>query len=178
MNLSKIQQGVTQFASDSKLPGHVALTCVHFDGATATATDSFRLVQITNIAPNAPEASAPVLIDAKNLAAIKTKKDDAIIIEGTSASTGTGPIYPIGTEAAPADYPKVQSLIDEAQARKGLSIDVSGEYLAEIAKHLAKLSPLAGKVTLHLPDVENRPLLITASGNGHEAIALLMPLTR
>ncbi len=177
MHLTNHQKRLTAFASKSKIRPELA--GVMTDGRTAVATDSFKLVEIVNDIEET--VVAPIIIDARQLNKIKggTQEEYPIVedIENHTAIVNTeGSAHTVQLYDA-AGYPKYQAIIDEAATRKSNTIKVNAAYLRDICDVLARIGT-DESITLHVPHLALQPLYITATGNGHTARALLMPLNK
>lgn len=172
MIITKQQKEVQQFTSQSGIKP--VLTGVLFDGKTAVATDSFRLVEITN---DSQEPTAPMLLSAKTLKAAKVKAQADINREGERivASSDTGDTFILTEPDNYQDFPKYHSIFptDEPIA----TISLNGRYLAEVALALSKLGDYAEKITLEIHG-PGKPIVFKASSKTQSARALLMPVNR
>lgn len=169
--LTPIQASVAKFASKSDMRPELA--SVHFDGVTATATDSFRMVAITNIAPGGPEASEPILINAKRLTDAKIKKTSGTVEGGRLEVDGTS--YFLGDSPDASKYPVVERVWEMgAPTKQSIEVRLNGAMLAEIALALSKIDPF-NAITLQVTPGQ-KPILLTAKGSGHSARAVLMPM--
>lgn len=166
--LTPLQALTAKFASKSQV--RPELSCVLTDGVNATATDSFRMVEITNIAS---AESEPVLINAKAIIAAKIKKGIATLDDETIAVEGVK--YPIGSAPEASSYPLIERVWEQAaETKQSVEMKVNGEWLAEILTALSKLDD-TGAVTIRVTP-GSKPILVTAKGNGHTARAILMPI--
>lgn len=189
--LTILQQKLHQFASPSGI--RPALNCVLFNGVRAVATDSFRLVEVTKTTTTG-EAIADTLITRDSLKAIKITKADLVIDIDDEAPSGeflaTLPSqknrpYPLDVcanddMATPNGdrFPLYEKIKEEAAAREYVEVDISGEYLAEIAAYLAKFQQgrQKGAIKLRVPLEKNQPIIMEARSTTEKAYALLMPL--
>ena len=172
MKLTKHQLALHKFASPSMLKP--ALACVLTDGITAVATDSFRLVEIKTIAPDADKPSkAPMMLPASILKQIKMGKNDSTIHLSPTTIQTTNATYNLPKLEDPADFPSYQQIFPTDTPLA--TVMVNAKYLAEICTALSALDPFA-KITLEVHG-PLKPLVIRAIGSGSEARAMLMPLT-
>ncbi len=180
MHLTPLQKDLYKFASPSRI--RPALNCVLFNGWRAVATDSFRLVEV--IQKKTTGAGIPdTMIYSDSLKAIKTdKKDTAInlpdntINTGTVATTTTGNSHVLHTHTVPHDeYPKYETIKDAAEQRSYVEVNLSGEYLAEIAEYLARFDD-KGAIKLRVPLEKNQAVILESSNSEQSAYAILMPL--
>lgn len=173
MKITKTQKALARFASKSDI--RLELACIHTDGRVAQATDSFRLVEITNLEA---EAGDPVLVRAKSVegAKVPRKGDQSLELAGGSLKNSEGASFPAETRPA-SEYPEVAQIWKRAEGRGYAEVKLNGEYLAEIATLLATLDPF-GKVVLRVPtESAQDPIIITAKNKEQEARALLMPMS-
>lgn len=179
--LTKLQQKVFQFASPSTIRRD--LNAVLFDGVKAVATDSFRLVETTKLT-TIGEAIPATLIARASLKAIKTVKADTVIeVETVSGRTFATPdsmrlgSYALDTFSA-ENYPKYETLKDAAEKRKYIEVNLSGEYLAEIAGYLAQFQS-NGAIKLRVPSNpkdKSAPVILEAQSKTEHGYAMIMPL--
>lgn len=173
MEITPLQALVAKFASKSEIRQELA--CVRLDGKTALATDSFRMVEVTRIDDEAPEADAPVLVNAKQLAQAKITKEPGLL-DGNSLMVGDTTICPLLMVDA-EKYPDVKRIWEQSESRDYVEVRLNGKYLADIATALSKFNDFE-KVILRVPtDGSFKPVAFRASGKGHSARAVLMPMT-
>ena len=183
MRISKLQASVAQFASTSEI--RPELWCIKHDGITTVATDSFRLVEIKNIANDAPEASPAQLYPAKDIDRAKIKTTGDIDEKRNLTTIYKSEITTTNLEdkaVTADDYPKYETLFEnESLADKNvIEIVINGAYLASIALALSKLNDF-GKITLRIPKgdtIGTRFIEIRSEGNEHTARALVAPCVK
>lgn len=131
------------------------LTCVHVDGKAIQATDSYKLLKVTNIDHELP-------------ASILSKDDiERVKVLGVE-----------GIEATEAEitYPNTQMLLDEAKEREYNTATVNVEYLEQLCKAIKTVQKEQGKllkhVTLHVSQYKRDAVYITDD----DIEALLMPI--
>lgn len=167
MTITKLQQAVAQFAAK----GIIHNTVKH-DGVTTVATDSFRLVEIKNVAPDAPEAIEPVYLEGASLKAAKIK-NTAEIVKGNGKVFISTPDTSVAVKEGANSFPEYEQIFE--QVGDCVEMDVNGKYFSEVLAALSKIHDFE-HVTLRIPTKERRPIEVRAKGNNHEARALVMPV--
>jgi hypothetical protein len=183
MRISKLQASVAQFASTSEI--RPELSCIHHNGITTVATDSFRLVEIKYVGAAATYFDKPQLYRAKDIIRAKVKTSGDIDAKRNLTTTDKGAITATYLEdrGVTADqYPKYESLFEnESLADKNvIEIKINGAYLASVALALSKLNDF-GKITLRIPkgdSIGTRFIEMRATGQDHEARALVAPCVK
>lgn len=178
MRMTKEQRALVAFASKSDM--RPALACVKFDGETAVATDSFRLVEIKQ--KEAPKPTETVMLNAYQLGKVKLGREINFEIEpkGHIATAKTGDVaVNIKTTENPDEYPKYEQIFQAAEDRPHVEIYLNGEYLATIVKTCAAINE-GDEVVLCVPTDKkvHYPVLVKAEGKGQKSRALVMPLNK
>ena len=161
MILSKLQRGLAVFASPSAIRPQLA--AVMTDSVVSVATDSFRLVEIK---AHEGTATEQVTINAREIKKVK------IADLGFHDFTGNPHLA--------SEYPKYQTIFDEAMKRDSVEITLDAEYLAQIVAYLAKIESKDKRgtfITVRVPKEKDRPIVFTVKGATHDARAMLMPIT-
>jgi len=146
------------------------LASIAFWGDRTIATDSFRLIEMS--APG-KRLKEPELIPAEVLKKnFKIGPNDELTLDEIKTRGAVDSIE--------ADYPEVDQVIDRIFSREDdVKITVNGQYLAELADQLRRLSKI-NKVTLSFSTKKNEAITFTAEDmkTGQKARALLMPMNR
>ncbi len=180
MTITKQQKGLSKFAAVGAISARLAIGGVLFDGKLACATDSFSLIEITNNNDAEAVAGNPIVIEARGLTGCKMKNNATVEEEnGSLFFVSDVETKKIETRAHADQYPKYTPIFEEAEARKdNITIRVNAKYLANIAAHLATLSPEYGAIEMTISQTPHTPIVFKANGEGQSARALLMPVTR
>ena len=160
MILSKLQHGLAVFAASN--PIRPQLTTVLTDSVVSVATDSLRLVEIK---AHEGTATEQVTINAREIK--KVKLSDL----GFHDFTGNPHLV--------SEYPKYQTIFDEAMKRDSVEFTLDAHYLAKIAAYLAKIESKDKRgtfITVRVPKEKDRPIVFTVKGATHDARAILMPI--
>lgn len=175
MEITKYQKLVASFASKSTIRPELA--CVKADGKDVMATDSFSMIEISNLSDSAIRED-PMLIVAKQIEDIKLGKKAGVITIKDGKAIANGIMYPVDcTSNDPSGYPVVDSLWKKKEDAK-IQININGMYLANAALALSKLD-VFGKVTMYInPDDLHSPIFIESSGSEHSGRAAVMPCSR
>lgn len=177
MIITKLQQGLTKFVADNSIRPELA--CVKADGQSVTATDSFRLVEMKNVTTPPQKTEPEILISAKTLACVKGKKgfDSMEVTKTKDMTLAKTPeaTYILDTTTPADEYPRLNDIWQNAEKQDAITVKLNGRMLAEICAHLSKLD-YNETVTLHVPKKPLTSILIKATGSGHEARAILMPM--
>ncbi|MDO8521527.1 MAG: hypothetical protein Q7S52_05425 [bacterium] len=178
MKITKLQRDLYQFASKSEI--RPVLAAVRMNGKVAVATDSFRLVEVTNTSEEA-KAEAPILITAKSLRAVKMKESTGaeIVAEGDKMFIrDTLHAFDVQlvekSTATPDEYPDYAAIWPTGEHQE---VTISGQYLGEVLLLLSKLGKHQ-EVVLRVYRDAHKPVEIIAKGNGQEARAMVMQIRK
>jgi DNA polymerase III sliding clamp (beta) subunit (PCNA family) len=176
VKFTKYHQIVSKFTSLVETRPEIAR--VRFDGHTAVASDSFRLVEVKNIKKGIDPKQKPILISRRAFMEMTIKKEATIEDLGdekVKISEDSRTLVAMAKKESKAfRFPEYEKIFDEV----GPTIDIklNPEYLEEILGALKKINKT--KVTLRISKKDPlKPITLLSEGNDHQARALLMPMT-
>lgn len=184
MHITQAQKDLYKFCSPSDI--RPILQCVRTDGRTAVATDSFRLVEVTNTDAEPVLDQERAMITAKSLKAAKIK-----IKDGTSAAMDRQPGHRlvIASEGTTAEviesveraeeFPNYAQIIPADKEEPLVSINFTAEYLKDMAAFFEKHA-MGGAVNIKFYGAQ-RVAVFSAEGTGkinQKIRGLLMPRNR
>lgn len=183
MQITQAQKDLHAFTSPSDI--RPILQCVKTDGRVAVATDSFRLVEVTNedAEPALPEEAA--MITAKSLKAAKIKIKDGLadIKRGKkyalTLSNAQETSEAIEGAVKADEFPKYDIVMPKDSEKPIATISFTAEYLEDMA-HFFKKHANGGAVKMQIYG-ENRVAVFTAKANtkiNQKIYGLLMPRNR
>lgn len=144
------------------------LASVLFTGLHTVATDAFRLIEMS--VPQG-EAHEPVLLDAKQVEAIKvTDKDTIVVAENGNIKIAQSEYSPEKRDAE--TFPKYEAIFPTKDPV--IKIAFNARYLSEMLAILKRV-PKFERVEMSLYG-ERDPIVIEAKGDEQSARAMLMPM--
>jgi len=159
-----------------------ALASIHFDGKTATATDSYRMIQIIN---NSEEVipEAPVLLKGKETAKVKFPK---ALTAGEGLPVADGVInaidasYNVKSIAPSSEYPDFQTLLKSQYTAidtpESITFSVNARFLRDLLETMEKVNKFS-KVSITVQDAV-KGIVLVAEGEKETIKAVLMPLNK
>ena len=163
---TKLNIEVGKVASKSSIKPE--LGCVAFYGDRTIATDSFRLLEVSAKGEDSERLEKPVLYNYNLLKALGIKKSDEF---------EEGRINHDGVQPVDAEYPDIDHVFKSADGLEYQEIHVNGQYLKELLSVLEQLNSFK-KVTLKIPTIPGRAMLIEAEGKEQRGRGLLMPMLK
>ena len=148
------------------------LATVLFTGSKTVATDGYSLIEIDiPFVDNPTPLNDPILLNAADVAKIKTGNNDDIFVAVDGTVTVGTATYKIPT--LPADqFPKYEEVLPTGEPVT--TVTVNAQYLASLVAILAKLPNDTTHVKIAFYG-DRKPLILTVKGH-QNARAVLMPI--
>lgn len=167
MYISKQDQGIAKFTSRVGMNG--GLRNVLIRGKQLVATDSFRLVEVTNKEPDVTECE-PMLVPGASLKAVPMLKGDRLNV-GEAQLKGAG--HEVNADVQQADaFPKYEQIFPTGSH---FQIRLDAEFLAEIAKFM---SGVDNQVLLTFQADGHKPVVLECESLTRKVRAMLMPIIK
>jgi hypothetical protein len=167
MYLSKHDQGISKFTIQKGINTH-QMNSVLIHDKRLVATDSFRLVEVTNKEEDVEAAESPMLVPGALLKSVKLKTHDRLNVEPAMLAGPDGRI--VGDIQQANQFPKYEQIFPERFASE---VMLNADFLAEIAKFIGAYG---ANVKLSVPRERDKPVVLSAETKARSIRVMLMPI--
>lgn len=172
MKLTKDQLEVRNFASKNDL--HPELACICLKENKIVATDSYRLVEITD--KKSEPLKEKILLSIRK---IKLEKENNVEVsdDKKTATIKSKDLAQI-VNVVDVKYPEYENIIPKDDKKILAEVKINGEYLAEVLEYAHKFGGSFNGVKVIVYEGNNTPIKIEAENTDYKVTGLVMPMSK